>query len=78
MDRLILDFEQNTVEWDSDAQRGTEHFPGLQERKAAILAAMGYKTIDMSGVFGAVNDFMNGVISEEAFRNIMDWEADNS
>jgi hypothetical protein len=60
MYRVTLDFENNTVEWDTDAQKGTEHCPDLHDRKAAILAAMGYEQYDISGVVNIVNAFTNG------------------
>jgi Holliday junction resolvasome RuvABC DNA-binding subunit len=60
MDKVTLDFENNMIEWDSDTQKGTEHCPDLHERKAAILAAMGYEQYDLTDVVNTVNAFANG------------------
>jgi len=68
MDKVTLDFENNIVEWDTDAQKGTEYCPDLSERKAAILAAMGYETWDISEVVSAVNDFINATRTEDGSR----------
>lgn len=64
-DKVTLDFETGMITWDTDAQKGTEFCPDLAERKAAILAAMGYETVDMSPAIGIFNDFANGKITEE-------------
>jgi len=74
MDKVTLDFENGIIEWDSDAQKGTEHCPDLRERKKDILAAMGYEQWDVSNVVGAVNDFVNGLISDEEMGEIFDRE----
>lgn len=60
-DRVILDFENNTIEWDTDHQKGTEVCLDLAERKDAILAAMGYSQIDFSDDIDAINRFINGL-----------------
>lgn len=65
MDKVTLDFENGLIEWNSDTQKGTEHCPDLKDRKAAILAAMGYEQFDFSDVIGAVNAFITGEISED-------------
>ena len=45
--KVTLDFENNTVIWDTDSQRGTEFCPDLSERRPQILAAMGYAQLPM-------------------------------
>lgn len=47
MDRVTFDFESGEVIWDTDHQKGTELVPDLDDRKAAILAAAGYETVDL-------------------------------
>lgn len=63
VDRIILDFENNTITWDTENQKGTEICPGLKERKEPILAAMGYEMADFSPIKAAFEAFMNGEIN---------------
>lgn len=58
-DRIILDFETCMIEWDSDVQKGTEFSPDLRERKAAILEAMGYETVDIKPEIDLLNFLIN-------------------
>ena len=74
MDRVTLDFEENTITWESDRQTGTEHCADLRERKAEILAAMGYEQWDASAAISALNAFINGEISEQQMEEIFDRE----
>ena len=72
MDKVTLDFEGGIITWDSDIQKGTEHCPDLAERKASILAAMGYEQWDAGAVRDAVEDFVNGRASWEEMLDKMD------
>jgi hypothetical protein len=76
VDKVTLDFENNMVEWDTDGQKGTEHCPDLQERKAAILAAMGYEQYDFSTVVNVVNAFANGEMTIEELQEQIDAESE--
>jgi len=78
MDKVTLDFENDIVEWDADNYKGTESCPGLRDRKDDILAAMGYKTWDMSNVVNAANSFINGEISADKMNDIFDTELETS
>lgn len=64
-DKVTLDFENNRIIWDNEAQQGEEFCPDLAERKQAILAAMGYETIDFSPAVKILNAFANGEITQE-------------
>jgi len=73
--KVTLDFENNTVIWDTNSQRGTEFCPDLSERRPQILAAMGYETVSFSPVVDAINAFINGEIDgEELVRRGKDFE----
>jgi len=72
MDRVTLDFENNTVEWNTDHQKGTEMCPDLHERKKQIFAAMGYSEFDISAEINAMNALINGKITPEEYKKIMD------
>jgi hypothetical protein len=77
MDKVTLDFENNIVEWNTDSQKGTEHCPDLHERRAAILAAMGYEQYDLSGVVNIVNAFANGEMSIDELQRQLDAEKED-
>ena len=66
-DKVTLDFETGMITWDTDSQKGTEFCPDLKERKAAILAAMGYETIDFTPTADAINAYANGEMTEAEF-----------
>lgn len=74
MDKVTLDFEKETVTWESDTQNGTEYSPGLANRKNDILAAMGYEIWDASNVLNAVGDFIDCRIDEDSFAQILEEE----
>lgn len=63
--KLTLDFETNMITWDTDSQKGTEYCHDLAERRADILKAMGYETVDFSPAVKIINDFANGKMSED-------------
>lgn len=71
-DKITLDFETGMISWDTDTQKGTEHCPDLKERKVAILAAMGYKPIDMGPIKAAFEAYMNGELNEAEFNAVLD------
>jgi hypothetical protein len=77
MDKVTLDFENNTVEWDNDTQKGTEHCPDLHDRKAAILAAMGYELYDLSDVVNTVNAFANGEMTIDELQKRLQEERED-
>lgn len=70
-DRVTLDFETGMITWNTDSQKGTEFCPDLAERKSAILAAMGYESVDFTPAVAAFNAFVNGQITEEELLNRM-------
>jgi hypothetical protein len=74
MDKVTLDFENEMVEWDTDHQKGTEHFHGLRKRKPLILAAMGYEEYNISGVVNIINAFANGEMTEDELKKGLDAE----
>lgn len=73
--KLTLDFETGMITWDTDSQKGTEYCHDLAERKADILKAMGYETVDFSPVVKSMNAFANGEITEkELLRRFSEFE----
>ena len=66
-DKVTLDFETGMITWDTDSQKGTEFCPDLKGRKAAILAAMGYETVDFTPTVAAINAYANGEMTEAEF-----------
>lgn len=66
-DKVTLDFETGTITWDTKNQQGTEFCPDLAERKAAILAAMGYEMVDFTPTADAINAYANGELTEDEF-----------
>jgi len=77
MDRITLDFEKNTIEWDTDTQKGAETCEDLKERKPLILAAMGYGEIDITNTVRTAEDFLSGKISREEMTRIFEEEAES-
>jgi len=77
MNKITLDFENETIEWNTDNQNGQEHCLGLRERKPAILLAMGYSEYDMSGVVDIINSFANGGMSVDELQHRLDAEDAN-
>lgn len=67
--KVTLDFEKNKITWDTDVQKGTEFVADLSERRASILAAMGYETVEFSPAISALEDLINLEISEDEFCN---------
>lgn len=64
-DKITLDFENNTITWETDAQNGIEYCPDLAEKKPKILAAMGYGPVDLTPAIKIFEALANGQISEE-------------
>ena len=54
MDKVTFDFDKCEVIWDTDGQKGTESIPDLAERKAAILAAAGYESVDLKNAINCM------------------------
>jgi hypothetical protein len=69
---LILDFEDETITFDTECQKGTEYYKGLRKKKEEILNVIGYEAIDITAYIRAFNDFANGIISEEELEQILD------
>lgn len=76
MDKVTLNFENNVVEWNTDHQKGTEICPDLRIRKPLILAAMGYKSHDISEVKNIINAFANGQMSIEELEKQLSEQKD--
>ena len=75
--KVTLDFETGMITWDTKYQQGTEFCPDLAAREDAILAAMGYSQIDLPPTVSAVNDYANGLITEEEFlKRLADQQED--
>ena len=74
MDKVTLDFENNIITWETDAQQGTEYCPDLSAKKAAILAAMGYAAVDLTKMVNAFQSYVNGQISAEELEQVLDQE----
>lgn len=76
-DKVTIDFERELVTWETDAQNGTETCPGIAARKSQILAAMGYKSVNITPAVNAFNDLVNGEIDkEEFFKRIEEFSND--
>lgn len=73
-DKLILDFENNEITWDTDVQTGTEIVPDLAKRKIQILEAMGYGSIDLTKEVQAINAHINGEISQEELLAVLEQQ----
>lgn len=71
-DKMTLDFENNIITFDTDNQKGTEYCEGLGEMKAAVLELLGFETYDMTPAISAINQFLNGEMTEEELRKTMD------
>lgn len=71
-DKMTLDFENNIITFDTDNQKGTEYYEDLKDMKAAVLELLGFETIDMTPTINAINQFLNGEISEEELRKEID------
>ena len=79
-DKVTIDFENELVTWETDAQKGTETCLGIAARKNQILAAMGYESVNFTPVVNAFNALGNGEIGkEEFFKRLDDFanEGDN-
>lgn len=74
--RIILDFENDMIEFDTPAQQGTEYHKGLSEKKDEILKVLGYEQVDMRNAVQIVNDYVNGEITEEEFLKKMEKECE--
>ena len=62
------------IHWETDTQQGTEHCPDLASKKSAILAAMGYTSIDISGMVNAFTAYVNGQIGPEELERLLEKE----
>ena len=60
-DKITLDFENNTITFDTENQKGTEYYENLYKLKDDILKILGYERIDMSSTI----DFINYIINED-------------
>ena len=74
MDRLILDFEKETLTIETDFQQGTEFCSNLKEKKAEIYKLLGYGEANMRPFVDAIEDILNGrATSEEAAEKLAKW-----
>ena len=78
MDKVTLDFENGTIEWNTDGQKGTEVYPELKSHRKAILAVLGYDEFDVSDIVSSVNAFANGSISMDELKGRLQEESDSS
>ena len=67
MDKLTLDFENNTITIETEHQQGTEYYDNLIEKKGEIHKLLGFETVNISPVVKALEDLFNGNITEEEF-----------
>lgn len=65
-DKVTFDFENGKIIFETDAQQGVETDSDLKSKKAAIMAAAGYETVDMQDF---KND-LNKVFKELGFGNV--------
>lgn len=74
MDRLILDFENNTLTIETDNQQSAETYPNLNEKKEEIYKVLGYETINVSPLVEAIEGLLNGNLTkEETIKNLDKW-----
>lgn len=75
MDKVIIDFENETVTLQLDHQSGVLCVPGLKERKVAVMTAAGLDAVDFSPAISIFEQFVNGQISQEEMERSLDaWE----
>ena len=60
--RVTLEVDTGAIIWDTNVQQGVEIAPDLEERKAAILEAMGYHKSDFSEVIVTL-DYETGEVT---------------
>ena len=73
-DKLILDFENNTISIETDNQQGTEYHDNLIEKKEEIYKLLGFETVNMTPAIRVIEELINGKISEEEMHNkLEDW-----
>lgn len=72
MDRITFDFENNTVEIETNVQSGTLTDMELSTKKAAILEAAGLHAIDLTETVDMVNGLINGEVSTEEFNAFLE------
>jgi hypothetical protein len=65
-DKVTFDFENGKIIFETDNQQGIETDLDLKNKKAAIMAAAGYETVDMQDF---KND-LNKVFKDLGFDNI--------
>lgn len=74
MDRLILDFENNTLTIDTENQQSVETYPALSEKKTEIYKVLGYETINVSPLVEAIEGLLNGNLTkEETMKHLDKW-----
>ena len=69
MDKITLNFETCDVIFERDGQYSNIFFPDLRERRARILEAIGAEEVDMGGLIDLANQFIDGAITEDEFRD---------
>ncbi len=67
MDRIVFDFENETMEMQTDSGSFTEHIHGLAANRDKILASAGIAILDMSEMKELIDQLTAGEIDEEEF-----------
>lgn len=69
MDKITLNFETCDVIFERDGQYSSVFFPDLRVRRARILEAIGAEEVDIGTLIDLTNQYINGEITEDEFRD---------
>ena len=69
MDKITLNFETCDVIFERDGQYSSVFFPDLRVRRARILEAIGAEELDLGPLIDLTNQFINGEITEDEFKD---------
>jgi hypothetical protein len=75
MDRLILDFGNDSLTIETNSQKGTEYYPNLGKHRKSIYDILGYGDIDISKKMNAIIDFLNRKMTLDDLNSILEEEA---
>lgn len=67
MDKVIFDFENETMEMTTDSGSFREHIKGLAMNREKILAAAGVAVLDLDEMKGLMEQLRAGEIDEQEF-----------
>ena len=69
MGKITLNFETCDVIFERDGQYSSVFFPDLRVRRARILEAIGAEEVDIGTLIDLTNQYINGEITEDEFRD---------